>query len=181
MKSSYAPLVPTFPFAVALREKFLAKMLKSACKGVMSRSCSSSSTESATSDEKTRLAMLMMLQRRARASLINNYLKSALPTDIKAQKSAVGIHPIETLGIDNYLQSEKYHMVPYYLFARTKKQSVRDVKAFEKSDRKRKGESDDKKKRRMNEFHKVLIGHRDDLLRFHKARKAGGRLDNTMP
>ena len=135
---------------------------------------STSSTSQGGEQDPSRQNMLLKLQREARAQLLKSFVETA-------KKAAIRIHPIETINADNYMQSQSCYLLPYKQQIRTRKQSLRDVKLFEKNDRKKKNEVEDRRRRRWHDFHKLLMSQRDDFLRFHKSRRAGTyRMVNTL-
>lgn len=72
-------------------------------------------------------------------------------------------------GPDNYL-SEIVNFREHY---RIKRQPKRDVRNWEKDEKKRKTEVDDRNKKKMGEMFKSLLGHREEFFRFHKAKRSG--------
>ncbi|KAJ1441487.1 SNF2 family N-terminal domain-containing protein [Ochromonadaceae sp. CCMP2298] len=76
-------------------------------------------------------------------------------------------HPAVALGPSNYLAE----LLPYRNFYRTKKQMRKDVKAWEREERRRRLEVEDRRKRRSTEYHKTLMAHKDEFFRFHKNKK----------
>lgn len=119
-----------------------------------------------TSQDASRQKLLLKLQREARAKLLKSFVETA-------KKASIRIHPIETINADNYMQSHSCYLLPYKQQIRTRKQSLRDVKLFEKVDRKKKNETEDRRRRKWHDFHKLILSQRDDFLRFHKSRRAG--------
>jgi len=179
MKSSYAPLVMTNAFVKSVREKMFCKLVGTSPVSTSNSSSNegaqldTASTQIAAVDAvQARMNQLLKLQREARGEVVKKYIKFASNPNAKPPRIPNSIHPIETIGADNYMQSDRYYLMPYKQYIRSKKQSVRDVKSFEKLDRRKKNEVDDKKKRRVNEFHKQLMVHRDEFMRFHKGKKA---------
>ena len=180
----------TNAFVKSVREKLIYKVVGASQTTINTNSNSSSSSSSSSSMEvvdvdtestqivttdpqQARMNQLLKLQREARAEVVKKYIKFVSNPNAKPPRIPNSIHPIETIGVDNYMQSDRYYLMPYKQYVRTKKQSLRDMKSFEKQDRKKKNEVDDKKKRRVNDFHKQLMIHRDDFLRFHKGKKSG--------
>lgn len=76
------------------------------------------------------------------------------------------------LGTSNYLAD----MVPASSCYRIRKQSKREIKAWEKDDKRKRAEVDDKKRRKVSEYHKNLMEHRDSFLKFHKSVRGGNVL-----
>jgi hypothetical protein len=56
---------------------------------------------------------------------------------------------------------------------RVKKFAKRDSKNWEKDERRRRLEIEEKKKRRITDFHKQILDHREAFLRYHKQKRAG--------
>lgn len=195
MKSAHLPLVVTAPYAAALREKTLllaskAKLLSSAGdrdSGPSERSSSmdvvqqaddlisSLSERTATSTASTAESpLLWVLQRKVRAALVKQHMSSLQPVGQSSaanQAAALNMHPPVSLGPTNYVSD----LLAYRNFYRTRKQMRRDVKAWEKEDRRRRLELEDKRKKKALEYHKALLSHREDFFRFHKGRKIGAQ------
>jgi hypothetical protein len=102
---------------------------------------------------------LLILQREARSSLGFRYLK-----ENERNK------PVCSVEANDILQTS---LISFKKFVRTKRQPKKDVRTWEKEDKRRRYEFEDKKKRRTNDYLKAILIHRDDFLRFHKGRKAG--------
>ena len=183
MRSSFAPLVLTHPYVWHIREKFLKKLVDTPSNASAESSSASASADKSVSLNGTdRMKRLLQLQREVRSDALKRFMKSPVGSvGPKGLKTQFGIHPVETINADNYMQSDKYYLMSYKSFVRTKKQSLRDVKAFEKQDRRRKGEIDDRKRRRFHDFHKILMIRRDDYFRFHKGRKSGQADSTNLP
>lgn len=176
MKSAHLPLVVTTPFAAALREKTLslaaAKAKLSASNG-MDVEGSESKVTSSTNSAEADATPMWILQRQTRAALVRQHLtgsfNSSNSATLQQQLNAANIHPPIALGPTNYVSE----LMAYRSFYRNRKQSRRDVKAWEKEDRRRRLELEDKRKKRAIEYHKALLAHREDFFRFHKGRKFG--------
>ena len=179
VQNSATPLVLTHPYVRYLREAFLKRIVdaqalpsppsSSDSPGDKEEKDEMDAVDAASSDSQqgwSRQKVLLKLQREARAQLLKEYIECA-------KRSAVRIHPIETINADNFMQSQWCYLLPYKQHARTKKQYTRDVKTFEKNDRRKKNEAEDRKRRKTHEFHKLLMSQRDDFLRFHKSRRSG--------
>eukprot|EP00428_Durinskia_dybowskii_P083329 CAMPEP_0170441350 /NCGR_PEP_ID=MMETSP0117_2-20130122/46848_1 /TAXON_ID=400756 /ORGANISM="Durinskia baltica, Strain CSIRO CS-38" /LENGTH=1297 /DNA_ID=CAMNT_0010701887 /DNA_START=433 /DNA_END=4327 /DNA_ORIENTATION=+ len=126
---------------------------------------------------------LWALQRQTRAALVRQYLTGNINSNmsnsinssnsssntitLQQQLNSANIHPPIALGPTNYVSE----LLAYRSFYRNRKQSRRDVKAWEKEDRRRRLELEDKRKKRAVEYHKALLSHREDFFRFHKSRK----------
>lgn len=189
MKSAHLPLVVTVPFAAALREKTLALAAAKAklapapsaaaaaavvAKNAMSMdvvettSGQPAEASSASSPQSLESPLLWVLQRRLRAALLRQHL-SGSPSAPAMQTSLAVVHPPVALGPTNYVTELLAHR-SYY---RNRKQQRRDVKAWEKEDRRRRLELEDRRKKKAVEYHKALLAHREDFFRFHKGRKFG--------
>lgn len=55
-------------------------------------------------------------------------------------------------------------------FVRTKAVR-RDLRNYEREERRKRGELEDRRRKRVADFHKTLFLHRDEFLRFHKAKR----------
>ena len=73
------------------------------------------------------------------------------------------------LGTSNYFAD----IVPASSCFRIRKQSKREIKAWEKDDKKKRVEIEEKKKRKVNDYHKALMEHRDAFQKFHKGVRTG--------
>jgi hypothetical protein len=73
------------------------------------------------------------------------------------------------LGTSNYLSD----MIPASSCYRIRKQSKREIKAWEKEDKRKRSEIEERKKRKVNDYHKTLMDHRDSFLKFHKGVRSG--------
>jgi hypothetical protein len=91
---------------------------------------------------------------------------TATPT---ATASADTIHPPIAMGPSNFLAP----LLPYRQFHRNRKQSKRDLRLWDREERRRKLELEDKRKKKALEYHKALMSHREDFFRFHKFKKFG--------
>jgi hypothetical protein len=191
MKSAHLPLVVTAPYAASLREKALslaakAKLAASASAATTAQqdalsmmdvdatpsagalSASESKSDDASAAESP---LLWILQRQVRAALIRQHLtnSTAVTATTPTQLNAANIHPPIALGPTNYVTE----LLAYRNFYRNRKQNRRDVKAWEKEDRRRRLELEDKRKKKALEYHKALLAHREDFFRFHKSKKFG--------
>lgn len=119
-----------------------------------------------------RVKPLWVLQRHVRAALIQQHISvQTTKTSNSVANKQLSIHPPVALGPSNFLSE----LLPYRNFYRTKKHGKREVKAWEKDERRRRLELEDRRRRRMNEFHKMLVAHRDEFIRFHKGKRSGKR------
>jgi hypothetical protein len=91
---------------------------------------------------------------------------TATPT---ATTSTDTIHPPIAMGPSNFLAP----LLPYRQFHRNRKQSKRDLRLWDREERRRKLELEDKRKKKALEYHKALMSHREDFFRFHKFKKFG--------
>lgn len=200
MKSAHLPLVVTAPYAAALREKTLllaskAKLLsssgdKAASSSVEQQSSSTAGsmdvvpqTQAQTEDLMSSIVdssgtmneqespQLWVIQRKVRAALVKQQLSSPQSGGSASSQviSNTNIHPPVSLGPTNYVSD----LLAYRNFYRTRKQMRRDVKAWEKEDRRRRLELEDRRKKKALEYHKALLSHREDFFRFHKNKKFG--------
>lgn len=138
---------------------------------------------------------LWTLQRQARASLIAEYIKchaiaekakaasppvfsSAATTHHDATGSgseevvvvaggACGVHAPCSTGTGGLLTL----LAPRKMFVRTKKQAKRDIRQFEKDERRKRTETQKQRSQRSDEYLKELLTHREDFFRFHKAKR----------
>lgn len=144
----------------------------------ISNTISNTTSDNVTSSPESPL--LWVLQRKVRAALVKQHLSSLQPTAAAQGTAAnqvanVNIHPPVSLGPTNYVSD----LLAYRSFYRTRKQMRRDVKAWEKEDRRRRLELEDRRKKKALEYHKALLSHREDFFRFHKGKKFGTSLHLT--
>lgn len=181
MKSAHLPLVVTAPYAAALREKALALAAKAGLRASPQPSDSLSmdvdgpSDKPAETDSASESPLLWVLQRQMRAALVRQQL-TGNPSATAAQTNAVVVHPPVALGPTNYVTE----LLAHRSFYRNRKQQKRDVKAWEKEDRRRRLELEDRRKKKAVEYHKALMAHREDFFRFHKSRKFGTLCHTVM-
>jgi hypothetical protein len=170
MKSAHLPLVVTTPYAAALREKALALAAKARLRTSPqpSESLSMDVEAPAESPPVPESPLLWVLQRQMRAALVKQQL-TGNPSATPAQLNAAVVHPPVALGPTNYVTE----LLAHRSFYRNRKQQRRDVKAWEKEDRRRRLELEDRRKKKATEYHKALLAHREDFFRFHKSRKFG--------
>jgi hypothetical protein len=195
MKSAHLPLVVTAPYAASLREKALSLAAKAKLNASAAAPTSASpppdvlsmmevdagpcaealsATESKTDEASVEESpLLWILQRQVRAALIRQHLtgSTAVTPATPTLLNAANIHPPIALGPTNYVTE----LLAYRNFYRNRKQNRRDVKAWEKEDRRRRLELEDKRKKKALEYHKALLAHREDFFRFHKSKKFGKR------
>lgn len=151
-KSNNLPLVATIPYISSLRET----VLKNAIQHI----------KSSANDINSEL-LLVEKQRTYRAQLVQEHIQTVKRfhpvEDLTWER---GIHHPVPVGSGNYFLELK----PQNQF-RTRVQSQRSVKLWERDEKRRRYEIDDKKKKKFIEFHRAVMSHRDDFLKFHKYRK----------
>jgi ATP-dependent helicase STH1/SNF2 len=70
------------------------------------------------------------------------------------------------------LLSAQDECLAYRAHYRVRRQNKRDNKSFEKDEKRKRMESEDRRRRRVNEYLRVLLDHRESFLRFHKQKRA---------
>ena len=73
-------------------------------------------------------------------------------------------------------ESESHYLTkvtPWRLHIKQGKTFKKDLKLLEREEKRKRLEIDQKRRFKMQEYHKTLNQHRDDFLKFHKARKLG--------
>lgn len=175
MKSAHLPLVVTTPYAAFLREKALA--LSAKVKPALENSRNDVRIDAAETAGSSKIiegsdcvsdsSPQWVLQRQVRSALVKQYLGANGAQ--QSGSSSSHIHPPVALGPTNYITE----LLAYRSYYRNRKQARRDVKAWEKEDRRRRLELEDRRKKKAAEYHKTLMAHREDFFRFHKGRKFG--------
>lgn len=122
---------------------------------------------------------LLKLQREARAQLTTAYIENVNNCAVDINVGNVvrlnnqsAIHPPVTHGPGNYLSE----LACYRNYYRVRRINRRDVKLWEKEERRRRFEIEDRKKRKNNDFLKVLMTHRDDFFRYFKIKRSGSNV-----
>ena len=161
-KASTSPFVPTKLYAAVLREKIIQTRLTDSravvvCSGrdAARNSSSSSSGDNATpapaKPASSGALDLFEFQRKTRALMV---------ADLITRRGG-DIHPAHTI-------CASLDLVSRAKFIRKKKQKQKDVKAFAISVKKRRVEAEESRRNKNKDFFNVLLGHRDDFIRFHK-------------
>jgi len=114
---------------------------------------------------------LWVLQRQVRAALVKQHINtvSAISNPTNPTATVNTIHLPIALGPTNYATD----LISYRNFYRTRKQLRRDIRAWEKEERRRRLELEDKRKKKALEYHKAILAHREDFFRFHKNKRSG--------
>ena len=114
---------------------------------------------------------LWVLQRQVRAALVKQHINtvSAISNPSNPSTTVNTIHLPIALGPTNYATD----LISYRNFYRTRKQLRRDIRAWEKEERRRRLELEDKRKKKALEYHKAILAHREDFFRFHKNKRSG--------
>lgn len=155
------PLVLTSPYVAGMREKYIAEVIGLAVGG-----CGASVDPAASAE--LRSLKLLKLQRQERAGLISQHVLKIVD-GIPHAAGLSALHPLSLTGPGGYgsqLLQRRQHQ-------RVKRQTKRDVVKWEKEERRRKNEVDEKKRKRGNEYLKAVMAHREDFLRFHKHKRSG--------
>lgn len=106
------------------------------------------------------------LQRHLRASLLK-FLESK-----KKDQNELTLSQIYSglpLGASNQLSE----LSNYSSFLRIRKQSKREIKAWDRDEKKKRLDYEDRKKKKNAEFLKVVMEHRESFFKAHKSAKAG--------
>jgi hypothetical protein len=120
------------------------------------------------------LTQCFYLQRHVRANVLKVFmetrakeyqLETMSPHSLQSFKLTGGI----SLGTSNYFAD----LIPAASCYRIRKQSKREIKAWEKEDKKKRVEIEEKKKRKVSDYHKALMEHRDAFQKFHKGVRSG--------
>ncbi len=114
---------------------------------------------------------LWVLQRQVRAALVKQHINtvSAISNPANPTATVNTIHLPIALGPTNYATE----LISYRNFYRTRKQLRRDIRGWEKEERRRRLELEDKRKKKALEYHKAILAHREDFFRFHKNKRSG--------
>lgn len=65
------------------------------------------------------------------------------------------------------------YIAPRKTFTRNRRQAKRETRIWEKEERRRRMEIEDKKKRKALEHFRALLAHREEFFRFHKNKRIG--------
>jgi SNF2 family DNA or RNA helicase len=104
---------------------------------------------------------LIMIQRQLRAQFAKKHYDMAT-------KEVYGENHEHTRGVATLMSG----LLPLNTYFRRKRQNKRESKTLEKNWRERQGVRDGVKRRNTMAFSKAALGHRDEFLRFHKAKRA---------
>lgn len=107
------------------------------------------------------------LQRHLRAALLKSYVDNRKKETLKNPTDVVS-NAANSLSSNYY--SEFLSVSGHY---RSRKQNRREIKNWERDDRRKKVDLDEKKRKKQNDYFKSLMDHRDAFLKFHKTTKAG--------
>lgn len=162
-KGAYLPLVLTIPGVSTIREELVKSSLILL-------------TQKSREVAHNRLnTQCFYLQRHLRANILRVFMETRnrefaaeapnTPGSFVAFKLTAGI----PLGTSNYLGD----LIPPSTCYRIRKQSKREIKNWEKEDKKRRIEGEEKKKRKVSDYHKALLEHRDAFFKFHKGARSG--------
>lgn len=119
------------------------------------------------SNSQNRLAtQCFYLQRHVRSNALKTYMElrskelSAAEASWQPFKQTAGI----ALGTANYLSD----LVPSSTCYRVRKQSKREIKSWEKDDKRKRSDTEERRKRKVTDYHKTLMEHREAFQKFHK-------------
>lgn len=125
----------------------------------------SSQKKSDASAQNRLMTQCFYLQRHVRGNILKTLMEvrtKELAEDPSWQpfKLTAGI----ALGTANYFAD----LIPSSSCYRVRKQSKREIKIYEKEDKKKRIEIDEKRKKKISDYHKALMDHRDAFQKFHK-------------
>jgi hypothetical protein len=80
-----------------------------------------------------------------------------------------GVHPAVLHGPGGLFS----YIAPRKTFTRNRRQAKRETRIWEKEERRRRMEIEDKKKRKALEHFRALLAHREEFFRFHKNKRIG--------
>jgi len=153
------PLVITLPSVVADREELIRMDLIA------------QSQKSKDSSSAVPFSQLIFLQRQLRAVLLKSYLDNRKKEGLRNTSDVI---PSLSNSLSTNYFSEFLSINSYY---RARKQNRREIRNSDRDDRRKRGDIDEKKRKKQNDYFKALMDHRDSFLKFHKGCKAGnGRL-----
>ena len=64
-------------------------------------------------------------------------------------------------------------IAPRKTFTRIRRQAKKETRLWEKEEKRRKTEIEDKKKKKATEYFRTLLAHREEFFRFHKNKRIG--------
>lgn len=71
-------------------------------------------------------------------------------------------------------------LIPWRGCVRVKRLSKKDMRTVEREYKRRRLDWEEAKKKKMTDFHKNVLNHRDLFLRFHKAKRSGTLIDTDF-
>jgi hypothetical protein len=86
---------------------------------------------------------------------------------VVAAGGACGVHTPCSTGAGGLLAL----LAPRRQFTRTKRQAKRDIRQFEKDERRKRTETLKARSQRADEYFRELLAHREDFFRFHKTKR----------
>jgi SNF2 family DNA or RNA helicase len=200
-KSAHQPLVLSRPYSALVREKLLADRVV-ALGGPPPSSSSEPPTHH--DDEKVQKhtaalvraaagepldapaaqLALWALQRQARAAVAQSYVRCHAVAEVATKApqlspacaitvagGSTGQHAPGITGAAAALQQ----LVARRQHTRVRRQNKKDIKVFEKEERKRRVDAQKQRSQRADDYFKELLAHRDEFFRFHKAKRGDAR------
>ncbi len=106
------------------------------------------------------------LQRTLRAALLKSYVDHRKKETSKSSGEIVNA----TNSLANNYFSEFLSVSSNY---RSRKQTRREIRNWERDDKRKRVDLDEKKRKKQGDYFKSLMDHRDAFLKFHKSTKTG--------
>lgn len=170
VKSATNPLILSQPFVSTLREKVYSRLCHPEEELNKHTQHEKDQTIEAPTTHMSEAHKLWLMQRADRSSLISHALNRRDTSPENAYSSSVvniNIHPPSSFGNGSYVSE----LLPRKNFHRTKRYAKKDVRLLEREEKRKKQEIDDKRKKKMNEYIRVVMAHREEFLRFHKTKR----------